>query len=159
MNRAARRRAAAGERHGAAHGDGDRLRLLQNSTRHIDECYQDATREGEADTVVFVLDLRDRAAREVAKLDPRWGADGPNGLEGILVDYAARDEIPTACLAFRRLRAVEMLRHFAPGAARHLETTSPSAGYCWMCVVASGGTLTAQFRGGVDGDTVVSYAH
>jgi hypothetical protein len=132
---------------------------LQNNTRHIDECYRDATREGDADTVVFVLDLRDRAAREVAKLDPRCGAERSDGLEEILVDHAARGEIPTACLALRRLRAVQMLGHFAPGTARHLETTLPSAGYCWVCVVASGGTLTAQFRGGVDGDTVVSYAH
>ena len=159
MNRAARRRAAAGQSHGTDQGDSDRLHLLRTSTRQIEESYRDARRQGQADpVVVFVVDLRDPAGRELAKLDPRWGPEHSEGLERILVDYAARREIPTACLALRRPLAVQRLRHFAPGAARHIDRKAPPAGYCWVCVVARGGTLTAQYRGGVGSSTVLTFS-
>jgi hypothetical protein len=120
---------------------------LRATTRQIEERYQDAKREGDADSVVvFVVDLRDRAGREVASLHPRWGADSSSGVDRTLVDCVARGDIPTASLVVRRPVAVEMLGHFAPRAARQIETKAPPPGYCWVCVVASGGTLTAQFR-------------
>jgi hypothetical protein len=147
MNRAARRCAAAGQRPGRDQGDRDRLHLLRATTRQIEERYQDAKREGDADpVVVFVVDLRDRAGREVARLHPRWGTDSSSGVDRMLADCLAHGEIPTASLALSRPLAVEMLGHFAPRAARQIETKAPPPGYCWVCVVASGGTLTAQFR-------------
>jgi len=71
----------------------------------------------------------------------------PEGLERIFADYTVRSQIPTACLALCRPLAVQMLRHFAPGAACHIDAEAPPPGYCWVCVVASGRTLTAQYRG------------
>jgi len=159
MNRAARRRAATG-RGRTEQGDGDRLRLLHSNTRQIDERYQDARSHGEADpVVVFVVDLRDPEGRELAKLAPRWGTDGSPGLERILPECPVGGESPTACLSLCRPVAVQMLSHFAPGAARQIQTKAPPPGYCWVCVVAQGGTLTAQYRGGAGGGTVTSVAY
>src|SRR5262249_2732343 len=147
MNGATGRYAAAGQRPGRDQGDRDRLHLLRATTRQIEERYQDAKREGEADSVVvFVVDLRDRAGREVARLHRRWGTDGSSGVDRMLADSVARGDIPTASLVLRRPLAVETLGHFAPRAARQIETKAPPPGSCWVCVVASGGTLTAQFR-------------
>ena len=159
MNRAARRRAATGPGR-TAQGDEDRLRLLHSNTRQIDERYRDARRHGEADPiVVLVVDLCDPEGRELAKLAPRWGTDGSADLERIPADCAAHGENPTACLSLCRPVAVQMLSHFAPGAARQIQTKAPPPGYCWVCVVAKGGTLTAQYRGGASGGTVTSFAH
>ena len=147
MNRATRRCAAAGQRPGRDQGDRDRLHLLRVTTRQIEERYQDAKRDGDADpVVVFVVDLRDRTGREVARLYPRCRTDTFSDVDRTLADCVAHGEIPTASLALRRPLAVEMLGHFAPRAARQIETKAPPPGYCWVCVVASGGTLTAQFR-------------
>jgi hypothetical protein len=123
-----------------AAGKEDREWLISRQTEKIEFIYERALSAGITDPFVFVLDLRDPMAREIADLCNAQQA------ERLVAEKTALDMVPIWIGAMRRDVALLVLGHSSSPELVERVSSSPPPGRFWVVVYGSGGKLVSASR-------------
>ncbi|MCD4728496.1 MAG: hypothetical protein K8R46_12585 [Pirellulales bacterium] len=118
----------------------ERHRLIRTNYERIEYLYEDSVREGVADPLIFLLDIRDPSAKAMAE---DWA--GKEVVEGHVIEAKAKEVDHCLLLRFAREDAIKLVAPW-PWKGKTLLNTSLPPGVFYIVALGGGGITCVSHK-------------